>query len=402
MKKSLLTFSLVITALAIAPHSAVTIPSFVALCLLALLTPAKAMLSVLNPATITWNGKEVMSLSEAIYTSTFVNPVITDFHTIIPGIVAKQQIAFLGLLGLVGRSGGGCSPTSDTPTAPMTEKFWEPAPITMRIEECYTTYNASFFVWAQNKGVKRADLTNTDVFNFIEERAMTGLEEAKLRHAWFGDVDAAHYSDSPAGIITNSTDLTFFNAIDGFWKQIYGIVASDPIRKAATITKNAAATYALQKFDATDVTNRVVMSYFRSCLNDADERLSDREDKVFIVTKSVYDQYKSELGSYTAIEASYQLNIDGVKELMFDGVPIRKFSFQDRTIRAYQNNGTKYYQPHRIVLTTKINLQIGVESEEALNQLEIFYFQKDKTNIMDAEWLMDAKVIEDYMISVAY
>lgn len=369
---------------------------------LTLVTPTNVALGVLNPATITWNGKEVMGLNEAIFESVFVNPDINEFHTIVPGIVAKQQIAFLGLLGLVGKSGGGCTPTADTPTASLTEKFWEPATISMRIEECYTTYNASFFVWAQNKGVKRADLTNTDVFNFIEERATTGLNEAKLRHAWFGDTDAANYNSSPAGIITNGTDLDFFNAIDGFWKQIYAIVATDSTKKAASITKNSGVSFAAQAFDSTDTTNKVVMSYLRDCLTNADERLSDREDKVFIVTKSVYDQYLKELASYTAVESSYQLNINGKKELMFDGVPVRKFSFMDRTIRAYQSNGTVYYQPHRIVLTTKSNLQIGVESEEALNSMEAFYYQKDKTNILDAEWKMDAKVIEDYMIEVAY
>lgn len=400
--KSVLMFALIAFGLSMLPHAAITITAFSVLSVVALFSPIGVAMGVLNPATITWNGKEVMALSEAIFESVFVNPTITEFHTIVPGIVAKQQIAFLGLLGLVGKSGGGCSPEADTPTAPMTEKFWTPEPISMRIEECYTTYNASFFIWAQNKGLKRADLTNTDVFNFIEERAKTGLDEAKLRHAWFGDTDSANYNSSPAGVITNGTNLNFFNAIDGFWKQIYAIVASDSTKKAASITKNAAATYALQAFDSTDVTNKVVMSYFSDCRTNADERLSDREDTIFLVTKSVYDQYLKELKSYTNIEQSFQINIDGKRELMFDGVPVRKFSFWDRTIKAYLNNGTKYYQPHRIVYTVKSNLQIGVESEEALNGLEAFYYQKDKTNILDAEFLMDAKVIEDYMVEVAY
>ncbi|MES2397950.1 MAG: hypothetical protein V4549_18200 [Bacteroidota bacterium] len=368
---------------------------------LAILTPSGVALGVLNPASIAWNGKEVMALSEAIFTSVFVNPEISEFHTIVPGIVAKQQIAFLGLLGLVGKSGSGCSPEADTPTASLTQKFWEPAPIGLRIEECYTTYNASFFIWAQNKGVKRADLTNTDVFNFIEERSVTGMNEAKLRHAWFGDTDAANYNSSPAGIVTNGVDVDYFNSVDGFFKQMYAIVAADST-KLTSIALNAQASYAAQRFDSTDTTNKLVMGIMDTMRTEADTRLSDRDDTIFIVTKSVYDQLVREYKSYTAIESSYQLNKDGVRELMFDGVPVRKFSFWDRTINAYFNNGTKWYQPHRIVYTVKSNLQIGVESEEALNGMDVFYDKKTKLNILDAEFLMDAKVIEDYMVQVAY
>ena len=149
-------------------------------------------------------------------------------------------------------------------------------------------------------------------------------------------------------------------------------------------------------------TNKVVMGYLSACRTDADERLSDRDDTIFIVTKSIYDQYLRELKSYTNIEQSFQLNIDGKRELMFDGVPVRKFSFMDRTIKAYFNNGTVTYQPHRIVYTVKNNLQIGVESEEALNGMDVFYDKKTKLNILDAEFLMDVKVVEDYMIAVAY
>ncbi|CAB4152453.1 hypothetical protein UFOVP606_11 [uncultured Caudovirales phage] len=399
--KSILASALVMVALAFSPFASF-MPAFVVLSALAVVLPTGVALGVLNPAQLTWNGKEVMALNEAIFESVFVNPAITDFHTIVTGIVAKQQIAYLGLLGLVGKRGQGCDPTSDTATATMTEKFWMPESIQMRLEECWTTYNASFFVWAQNKGVKRADLTNTDVMAFIEERATVALDEAKLRHAWFGDLDAATTTDSPAGIITSGTDLSFFNAIDGFWKQIYQIVAATPEVKAASIAKNAGASFVLQAFTATDTTNRVIMSNMQDVLDNADVRLTDREDKVFIVTKSVYDQLKRELKSYTAVNESYMYNIDGIPTLMFDGVPVKKFSFMDRTIRAYQSNGTKWYQPHRIVLTTKANMQIGVEDEAALSTLDVFFDKRTKNNFIDSAFLMDAKVVENYMISVAY
>ena len=400
--KSILAFAALCAVMAFTPV-ANFIPAVVGLGLLSVIIPgASVAFGTLNPAQVTWNGKEVAALSETIFESVFVNPKLGEIHTIVTDIVAKQQIVYMGLLGLVGKKGAGCDPTSDTPSASMSEKFWMPESISMRIEECYDTYEASFFVWSQNKGIKRADLTNTDLMAFIEERSVTGLDEAKLRHAWFGDTDAATVTDSPAGILTSGTDVSFFNAIDGFFKQIYAIVAADSSVKAASITKNAGVSYAAQAFDSTDVTNKVVMSYLQLCLDNSDVRLSDRDDKMFVVTKSVYDQLKREYKSYGNIADSFMMNINGIPTLTFDGVPVVKFSFWDRMIRSYQDNGTKWYQPHRIVLTTKANLQIGVESEEALAGLDVFYDKKSKNNYIDAQFKMDAKVVEDYMISVAY
>ena len=67
-----------------------------------------------------------------------------------------------------------------------------------------------------------------------------------------------------------------------------------------------------------------------------------------------------------------------------------------------QDNGTTYNLPHRIVLTTKANLQIGVENEAALKELDVFNDKKSKKNFIDAMFLMDSKVVENYMIQVAY
>lgn len=399
--KTALSIGLAVAVLSFLPNAAMLISGFAILLAVSFAMPKGVAMSVLNPATITWNGKEVMALSEAVFEATFINPVNTDFHTIVPGIVAKQQVAFLGLLTLVGKAGAGCDPTDDTPTAPMTEKFWDPMAISLRISECYTDYNASFFIWSQNKGIKRADITNTDVFNFIEERTNTALDDAKMRIAWFGDTDAANYSDSPAGIVTDGIDVTFFNAIDGFWKQLYAIAAADVDRKTVTITKNAAATYALQKFDSTDTTNQLVTGYMETMRTDADERLSDRDDTIFIVTKTVYDQYLREIKE-GGTEAAWHTRQDGKKELMLDGIPVRKYSFWDRQIKAYFNNGTKYYQPHRIIYTVRTNNQIGVEGESLMNEMDVHYDRTTKKSILDSEWLMDAMISEDYMLQLGY
>ena len=58
---------------------------------------------ILNPTDLTFNGKEVQSLSGAIFKKTFNKPSLKEFHQIVEGIKAKQQIVFLGLMGLTGK-----------------------------------------------------------------------------------------------------------------------------------------------------------------------------------------------------------------------------------------------------------------------------------------------------------
>lgn len=356
---------------------------------------------VINPSDLSWHGKEIMSINEAIFESVFVNPNINDFHTIVPGIQAKQQIAYLGLLGLVGKSGAACNPEADTNTIPMSEKFWLPADIVVRFEDCWKDLKQVFFVWSKKMGIKAADLTNTDYLNFVQDRLTTGVEEAKIRFTWFGDTAAANFSGSPAGIITDGTSTSYFDAIDGIWKQIFDVVTGTPARLVA-IARNANAAYSTQEFATADTTNKVAHAILQGMIDAADFRLKDRDDKMFIVTWSIYNQYKKELKNYSAVESSYELVQDGKKVLMFDGVPVVPFSFWDRTIRTYHDNGTKWYRPHRAVLTTKANLQIGVESESAFGEIGVFYAPFQKLNVSEALWKMDAKLVEDYMFVTAY
>jgi len=155
-------------------------------------------LNILTPGDLTWNGKEIMSLQEAILERFFNKPALQQFHTLKTGIKAKQQIAFLGSLGLIGKSRSSCSTTVDTPSITNTEKFWNPCKIGFRVEPCWTDILETFFVWGMNNGIKKEDLTNTDFFAFLKDRFSDAMYEASLRHIWFGDTDAANADDNPA------------------------------------------------------------------------------------------------------------------------------------------------------------------------------------------------------------
>jgi hypothetical protein len=357
------------------------------------------MPSNINLSAVTFDGKEVMSLREAFYQAVFQNPTIDQFHTVVNGIKAKQQMLYLGQFGLTGKKLTSCDITPSTSSLPVDQKFWQPQYIGDRIEECYTDLLSSFFVWGLKNGVQKPDLTNTDFALFLEERFALAAYETALRMAWLGNTAADIATNG--GYLANSVDPDYFNVLNGFWAQAKTIAAADATKHVA-IANNAGTSYATQAFTATDTDNKLVTTMFESMIYGADLRLRGAKDKIIVATQSVVDQYARERKAASNIELAYERTESGIDTFKVDGVEVIPFQFLDRHIRAYENNGTKWNQPHRALFTTKGNLQIGTEETSNLSELDAFYDKKSKMYCVDYGYNLDAKIAEDYLTMVAY
>jgi hypothetical protein len=359
-------------------------------------------MAILNPTNYTFTRREVQTLSECIFEALFQKQAITEFHQVFTGIKANKQIVFLGKLGLLGKEKTTCSTTADTASIDISEKVWTPKYIAARIEDCWTDLEASFFAWATKNGVNKTDITDTDFANFVEERLTDAAVEAAWRIAWFGDTDAANYSDSPAGYITDGISVDYFNPIDGFWKQLYAVGTANAARLVANLTtKNGQATYALQAFNSTDLTNRIATGTLHSLKVGSDFRLRDRSDLIYLVTQSVFDQYAYEL-EMQGVDSSFKRIEGGFTALSYNGIPVVAVNFFDRMISLYQDSGTNNYRPHRAILTTTENLGIGVEEVSNLSEVAAFYAEYEEKYVAKFAFNIDAKVLEDYMVQLAY
>jgi hypothetical protein len=360
-------------------------------------------MSIITAADITFDGEQIKSLGEAVFESAFAKPEIAKFHKIVTGIVAKKQIVIMGRIsGLVGKGSGECDPTDGPNTIGMSEKFWTPEMISDRLSQCWVDLKETFFVWGLKKGVEKSDLTSTDFLNFVEELMVDVIYEAIYRFAWFGDTDAADVDATPAGVLTSGTNAAYFNKINGFWKQAFGIVGASAARLTAGITaKNGAASYALQAFNSTDTTNRVVTNTLQNMKFGADRRLRGDETKVYIATQSVADQYEREL---IATTTAYEIDKieNGISLLKSGSIEVYVFEFWDRIIEEFYDNGTTYHLPHRIVLVSPENLQVGCEDEGSLISMDTFYDKKTKKNYIDFAFSLDAKIIKNAEIQLAY
>lgn len=351
--------------------------------------------------------QQVQSMSETLFEGFFNDPILNSLVAVQEGIKAdKQLIIWKRHSGLSGKKITACpTPTNSTWGFDTVEKVWSPKYIGDRYSECYQTFMGKFTQWMLNAGVEKSDFTNTELAVFIVEQMSDMIAEVYQRHFWFGDTAIA------SGVNNNLAvgEVGFFNAIDGIWKQLFAIATADTNRISSTdlATKNATASYALQKFNATDITNQVVSKALDTVWYDADMRLRGmaKSELVYYVTQTVYDQLEKERKAISGIDLPYNRQENGLTTLTWNGINVVPIQLWDRMISAYfGDDGTpvKSILPHRVLLAPKSNIILGVETVGSMTELDAWY-SKD-AEVMYAKFgaSIDAKVGVNSMVQLAY
>lgn len=357
-------------------------------------------MAVINPSDLTFSGEEIRSFSEAIIEQMVEYPQMDQLHTIIDGVVTKQQIAFLGHLSKITRKDLGCGNGKLDKNIPMSEKFWDPVNLKIWLSECWEQFENTFMVYYLKKGKEKPDLTTTEIFSqwLVEEVGDAGVKDA-MRIAWFGDVAADNVADG--GHLTAGVDPLDYTMLDGFWKQIFAEVAANPARRF-TIDKNTQTTFANQAFNDTDTTNKVATGIFNALFFKADRRLRANPNKAIWATRSLTDQYIIERQAVPNISESYVRTETGIDSLMIQGVPVYVMDQWDDIIASDFVTATGAYLPHRAVMSTKDNLPIGFDTSIGPKDFDVFYDKMSETSNIKGLYKMDAKLLEDYMFQVAY
>lgn len=334
----------------------------------------------------TFTAEQIRDINELLYDQVMHAPDLAFIHTIFPGVVFDKEVGFLTGGGLVGKAGQGCDPTPQDYQIGTRAVTWAPKRWEVFISECAYELEQTAAVYALRNGTLVSDLTDTDYMAIVVEFLRESLRDFFYRIAWFGDVDAENVGEG--GQITAGVDVTYFTLIDGFWKQLTAGVTANPAL-GVTIAANAEATKAEQVAGLTPEAafNTLQAMYFGAPL---DMRASG--DMRFLVTQSVADAYMQYLQGKN-IDATYRNLVDGVPALMFNGVPVIALPIWDSMIKSYQDLGNTYYKPHRAVLIEKLNLGIGVGSEDGLAKFDIWYDKTSRKNYVLAQDTIDAKLL---------
>jgi len=362
------------------------------------------MSSAISNGTFTFNPEELKDWSRVINELTFGDGALNTVHDVQQGIKHKEQIVFAGKMGLLGKQvGANCTP-NEISGITLTQKFWDPAFEDFRLKHCTTDVNQ------QDKLVNQMARMNPDYYTVIEgsqkgigdflvASILEAVKENLWFKVWFDDKDASTFEDSDgSNDFTNGTDVDYFNSFDGIFKQIFAETAlSTGGAYFTAISKNAQATYAAQALASGDA-----IAAMKGVYNKADSRLRSRADAKFLVTRSVYDGIVNDLEAIQNGGGFTQTNEGGMSTLRYRGIEVIMMDVWDRFIDTYQNNGTKWVKPHRIVLTVATNIPVGTLANGDFGTIDAFYDKVTKQNYVDGAWSLDAKLLEDYLTAVAY
>lgn len=350
------------------------------------------MASKIDVGALTLNPEEAQQLSEAVMEKTFIQGPLNQVHTVETGVQMQKQIVFFNNLDVGGEALTGCTPAEQDGLV-ATQKYWTPALIAGRFTHCANDLNVllKIFQKAQRVEPDFYDRIDSEEMGVLMAKIIEALNVSISAKAWLADTAAAV---QPGGNFTAAGfNAGLWDQFDGLWKQIF----ADADIPVYTITENAGASYAAQALAAGESKNILQKMY-----EGADPRLLGDPTAQFLVTRSIWDNYLAYLEDTQKNGGVTEVLDDGRVIMRFRGIPIILMNEWDRTIRKYQDTTSAWFRPHRAVLTTPNNIPIATLNEDDLQNLESFYFQKDKTNIVDYGYYLDAKFLESYMASVAY
>jgi len=352
-------------------------------------------MSVINLAGLNINPVEATSLNEVVFEKTMAKPMIAEAHGVRTGIQMNTFIPFFGLLPALGTLSAGCGKIPAAVTIPTTQKQWTPRLIDFRLSHCQNNVNQDFKLW---KRAASALDTWSKVANeqlaFIGDRTTEALTEAILRLSSFGD--AAALNVAGGGVITNGVNVNLFTPFNGIWQQIFVGVGAGTIRRVA-IAENGGATYAAQGALAANV----ALATMRALYEQIDPRAFQFGGLKFEMTRSLFNNWMAFLE-----DSSLAFTLDraeqGASKYSYRGLPIVIRDDWDRNIRVFQDNGVTWNLPHRMILTPIDNVPVATSEEGDFSKFNVFFDNLTESLYIDVAFYLDAKMLEEYAIAVAY
>lgn len=359
------------------------------------------MATGIDISAITLNLKEETDLQNFILERLFDRPELRRLHGVETGIKVNTQIVLASRMGMTGIKGDGtCDRKSSGAQSVLSEKVWTPAGIEDTISHCNVELNGLFKEYFDkiNSYIEKYEIEGTDLEVFIATLFEETIYPTILRASWFGDTNVAAADAGTAGLI-DAGNVQFFNYFNGLWEQIFTAVGTSDIARYE-IAKNSEATKAAQIALASGEADTIMQKVY----DQADSRLRSSPDKQFYVTRHIFDEYKSWLKS-KGIAFTIEYTVDGLPEIRWDGIPVINMEIiWGENMKLFTDNTTNnaYYLPNRCVLTTPDNIKIGTINENDFTSIESWYNRDERKYKMSYGLGLDAKLIEEYMISVAY
>jgi hypothetical protein len=348
---------------------------------------------------------------ELILDPLLASPDLTQIVTITDDIKGDTDILFAKPFSKVTVIDTGCGTVPSVPGMDVEKLTWKPIPLEAWIAECGPDFEATFMKWGLGVGYKRPDLreavikirngmgaTDIQTLNywneFVQDQMEIAMRDDIFRIGFFGDP-----AITAAGLTNGVADVKNYNQVRGFWPQIIALASVYPSVHSYTIQANQGANQAAQVLPDGEATKIFTSLLFGG----ADRRLRNGSFGTPIIqcTQSIADNWALERQSKN-LETSFKLVETGLVGPRFNNIEIVPRPEWDEIIAAdFVVNG-KANLPHRAMLTTKENLQLGFDNYDAATQVKAWHNDETKYTHMRGNYKMDAKVMRPFLTRAAW
>jgi hypothetical protein len=360
------------------------------------------MASAVDFSSLTLNTEEAREVSQLVFEKTFLRPELNEIHNVMTGVEMDRFIPIMGQFGLVGKNDpGACGVNTESGQIPVSQKTWAPKLISFRIPHCQDDIPDLLKFW---KKAKKASGTWEDVSDelmaFITDRLQDAIMQSILRISSMGGTSHSPVGDGAGNeLLTVGTDKTYFNMLNGLWEQIFTDQAlPTPLTYRYEITENGQATKSAQLA----LGDTAALDAFRAMYNNIDPRAFESSNLVFQITRTLLNNWQNFLEDKSLVFMLNRAEEGKTGKFSYRGVPIVVRNDWDRLIKAYFDNGTTYYLPHRAVLTDINNVPIGTSETDSFTVIDVFYDKVTKKWYFDVAYKLDVKLLMEYELACAY
>lgn len=299
----------------------------------------------------------------------------------------------------VGTKGKGCNPTYQQIAPAAETATWDLQDYEIPLSICSEDWKSimqEFNQWRDNGDDKMERLITSAIRPLIEDEITQTLQ----RYGWFGDLNADTFTNG--GNFSDTIDgaawpLDWVNVCDGLFTKLAAIVALAPNQLTA-IAANAQTSYATQQ-SAIAVAG-VATGILDAVLRDANPRIKNNGG-VLLMTDAFYQAFYNDYNANHNATIPYETVAEGVGLSMYRGVKIIVVSWWDSIINEFQNTGTAWYKPFRVVYANLDNLLIGTSSNRDNLELEFNFDAKSRENLIYASSNIDTAIPRSKEVHVA-
>ncbi|WP_298118128.1 hypothetical protein [Flavobacterium sp.] len=336
----------------------------------------------------------IQELREIVMNDTFYQPTENMF-TIVPGIKGGQQVAAMRGFEYVTKKSAGCGGSGVSPTFPAFSQTWNPTLQEVKIEYCYSDFEAAFVQWGLNNGYARKDLTGTELGVFLQDLVSKAMALDLQRIVLMADKDIAAQN-----ILTDETaKVPFYNTIDKGLIPTLAYLKTLPEFADAfvALSKNTGAMISQLSLD-----DDYAVNLYESVTDD----VYDFDPDTFLTSNRLFKNYQKwvKRANGFGLQSNVDLTQKGVKDLNIDGEKLMPIVHYDRWKRADFVTGTTptIHLPHFALLTRKEYLQVGVDDVNSLTDIKLEYIGGSEENFwIKANYLLDFKMTNPYAMKAA-